>query len=331
MKYTKIIIMLALTIFIFGAASVCAGDVNDTAISSGDTGQIDLSANNEMDTNNLQINEENDRLTLADNDESISAQTDTKVLSVDENSTYSELSYEISQSGNVKLTHKNYVYDDGGSINIREDNKVIDGNGAVIDMAESNIRAFTVSASDVTIKNLTIKNANYNENGGAIYFSSSGTVTNCNFTDNQATGDPSYGGAVYFEGTGTVTNCNFKSNNANHDGGAIRMQTGNVTNCNFTDNQATGYPSYGGAVYFEGTGTVTNCNFKSNNAKVNGGAIRMQSGNVTNCNFTDNKATGDPSFGGAVYFEGTGTVQIVILKATMQTMMVVPSGCNLEM
>ena len=35
-------------------------------------------------------------------------------------------------------------------------------------MAGSNIRAFTVSASGVTIKNLTIKNANYGGSGGAI-------------------------------------------------------------------------------------------------------------------------------------------------------------------
>lgn len=45
-------------------------------------------------------------------------------------------------------------------------------------MAGSTIRAFYVGGSGVTIKNLTIKNANFDGNGGAIYFQHSGTVTN---------------------------------------------------------------------------------------------------------------------------------------------------------
>ena len=90
-------------------------------------------------------------------------------------------------------------------------------------MAGSNIRAFTVSASGVTIKNLTIKNANYGGSGGATYFSSSGTVTGCNFTKNKATGNYSYGGAVHFSGSGIVINSNFDYNIASEDGGAINM------------------------------------------------------------------------------------------------------------
>ena len=47
MKYRKIMFMLVLAIFIFGAASVCASDVNDTVIASEDTIQTELSAGNE--------------------------------------------------------------------------------------------------------------------------------------------------------------------------------------------------------------------------------------------------------------------------------------------
>ena len=43
-----------------------------------------------------------------------------------------------------------------------------------------------------------------------------GTVSNCNFTGNTATGTLSYGGAVYFNGEGTVSNCNFTGNNATY-------------------------------------------------------------------------------------------------------------------
>ncbi len=69
---------------------------------------------------------------------------------------------------NVELQHDYYTYDTGDTISISVEDSVIDGKGAVIDMAGSNIRAFTVSASGVTIKNLTIKNANYGGSGGAI-------------------------------------------------------------------------------------------------------------------------------------------------------------------
>ena len=63
---------------------------------------------------------------------------------------------------------------------------------------------------------------------------SSGSVSNCNFTDNSATVN---GGAVFFDETGNVTNCNFTNNTAGEWGGAIRMSSGTVTNCNFINNK----------------------------------------------------------------------------------------------
>ena len=88
-------------------------------------------------------------------------------------------------------------------------------------MKGSNIWAFYVTGSGVTFKNLTIKNANFDGSGGAIYFSSSGTVENCNFIGNNAT---YFGGAIYFSSSGTtheVRNCNFTNNSASRDGGAF--------------------------------------------------------------------------------------------------------------
>ena len=289
MKSKKIMLILITAIFLASIAGVCAADANDTLVASEDTNQIELSDSNKIIEDNLQTSEENDELTLTDND----------VLGAD-SATYSDLDSEIRASGNVTLTHKNYIYDDGATaITITEDNKVIDGNGAIIDMTGSTIRAFTVSASGVTIKNLTIKNANYNGDGGAIYFSSSGTVTNCNFTDNTAT---QRGGAIYFSSSGTtyeVRNCNFTNNTSTYEGGAVYFsRNGNVTNCNFAGNNATGD---GGAVYFYSPGKVTNCTFSGNTAR-NGGAIYFSDSGTThevrNCNFTDNKAAGD---GGAIW------------------------------
>ena len=321
-----ILILTFLILALFSVSCIYASDVNDSLAAGEDTNQIELSDSDKVIEDNLQTSEENEALASTDYDEAI-AQTDTEILGAD-SATYSNLAEEISQPGNITLTHKNYTYDEGATIDISEDNKVIDGNGAVIDMAESTINAFYISASGVTIKNLTIKNANYKGDGGAIYFSSSatsGTVTNCNFAGNTANC------AVYFDETGTVSNCNFTGNTAIYYGGAVYFnRNGEVTNCNFTGNTAS---INGGAVYFSREGTVTNCNFTGNTASEEGGAIWMCSGSVENCNFTgttasinggavyflntgtvsncnfvDNKAAGDYSYGGAVYFFSTGTV-----------------------
>ena len=325
MKYWKIIIVLVLAIFLFNITCVCASDI-DTPITSENTNQMELSVNDEMSTDNLQISEENDELTLDGNDKSVSAKTSTDVLSVDENSTYSLLFNEISEVGNVKLSHKNYIYDGRNeSITIIESNKVIDGNGAVIDMAGATIRAFNVNASGVTIKNLTIKNAKFAGKGGAIYFFESGTVTNCNFYNNTAEGSGGAifsesiitmsncnfnnntagrdGGAIDFENEASISNCNFNNNTARRDGGAIYLnEKSTVTNCNFTKNTA---ENTGGAVYFNGESDVLNCNFTDNIAEGSGGAIRMVMGNVTNCIFAHNTAN---YYGGAISFYSRSTV-----------------------
>ena len=281
MKCKKRFIFICLIICLFSIASVCASDANDISLASEDAGQMELSIDNEIIDDNLKANEE-----------TVSAETDSEILT-DGQYTYSNLREQIGSGGNINLTKGTYTYNnDGDTIEISTSG-VINGNGAVIDMTESTIRAFTVSASGVTIKNLTIINANYNGDGGAIYFSSSGTVTNCNFTNNSATYD---GGAIRMN-SGTVTNCNFINNKQTGRlsvGGAVYfLNNGEVTNCNFTNNTASGS---GGAVFFKSNGEVTNCNFTGNTASGDGGAVWIYSGTVTNCNFSNNSA----SRGGAI-------------------------------
>ena len=330
MKYKKIMLILITAIFLVSIASASASDANDTLVANEDTNQIEISDSDKTIEDNLQTSEENPTLAVDENDETLSYEIDSEILTADQ-FTYSDLKGQIGSGGNINLTKGTYTYNDsdGDTIEITTSG-VINGNGAVIDMAQSGHRAFYVTAFGVTIKNLTIKNANYNGNGGAIYFSTSGTVTNCNFTNNQATGTNSLGGgAVFFEDNGDVINCNFTNNTATWNGGAINFQsTGNVTNCNFTNNQA----NYtGGAVYFSSNGEMTNCNFTdnkgtyggairskgkftvincnfTNNQANDGGAVDLSTGNVTNCNFIDNQATGTDSFGGAIFFTDTGTV-----------------------
>ncbi len=192
MKYSKSIIILVLAVFLLSISSVCASEIDNT-IASDDTNDIG-SAEDEIE-DNLKTSDENDELTL----------TDTDVLAAD-SATYSDLAVEISQSGNIKLKHKNYTYNDGATtITITEDNKVIDGDGAVIDMKGSTIQAFDVTASGVTIKNLTIKNANWRV---MVEQFTSKILQDYSAMLQLIAGD---GGAIYFKNTGNVIDCNFMS------------------------------------------------------------------------------------------------------------------------
>ena len=320
MEYKKIMIILILTIFLFSIASVCASDANDTAIASEDTMPMAQS----------------DEISVNDDNQAIGQANEEEIISEGNVATFSELQRNITEtsSGTLELD-RNYEYDEGfDTSGIKIDNSItIDGKGYTID-AKGKARVFHIQANDVTIKNLTIINASYGGYGGAIYFSQSGSVINCNFADNTAY----CGGAVYFWNNGNVTNCNFTDNTAYFGGAVYFLNTGNVTNCNFTNNKVTGDNGCGGAIYFDETGnvsncnfannkatadgscggavymnsgTVSNCNFTNNNASNNGGAIYFaenSNGNVTNCNFTNNKVTGNYSYGGAVYFWDDGTV-----------------------
>ena len=300
MEYKKIIISLILAIFLLSITSVCASEIDDT-IASEDTKSMELSID-EIDDDNLQTDEKN--IQVAD-DETLSAQEDEKALSPSM-SKYSNLAQEIGSGGNITLQYDYYDYDEGSTITISVADSVIDGNGAVIDMIGSNIRAFNVTASGVTFKNLSIKYATYNGFGGAIYFTGSGTVTDCNFVANAAKGEHSNGGAVYFLNDGVVTNCNFTGNVADYNGAAVFFSKNAVlTNSNFIGNTAT---YRGGAVYiYEGTGTVFNCSFKDNTATDNrGGAVFIYygPGTLTNCIFNGNSAKN----GGAISSENNLTV-----------------------
>ena len=236
-----------------------------------------------------------DILSANDNNEIISTTIDNNEILTTGNdvSNYSELSSEIAVGGQIELQHDYYKYDSGNTINIPNDSS-IDGKGAVIDMAGSSIRAFIINGSNVIINNLTIKNVNSEDEGGAIYSETGGIVTNCNFINNSA---GFTGGAISFKNvTGSVANCNFIENNA-AQGSAVCFWdvAGNVTNCTFTDNRA-----IAGAVYLCG-GIVSDCTFTGNSAGLgNGGAITSHTNvsNIVNCTFTDNYG----SQGGAIAF-----------------------------
>ena len=120
MRYKRFMIILVFAVFLLSITCVSASEIDDT-LASEDTHTIGLSVDNDIIEDNLQTSEENDELASTDYDEAI-AQTDTEVLGAD-SATYSDLANEISQSGNIKLTHKNYTYTGGETITIGEANK----------------------------------------------------------------------------------------------------------------------------------------------------------------------------------------------------------------
>jgi predicted outer membrane repeat protein len=214
------------------------------------------------------------------------ANNDTNILSVDNNGnilkektgSYSELVTNITNaqiSGNEVTLEKNciYTFDSGNTIEINKTGFKVKGNGAIIDMASSNITVFKITADNVIINNLTIKNTKSNDDGGAIYWIGHyGTVSECTFTNNTANN----GGAIGWYGdNGTVSDCTFTNNTAKSNGGALYFSnSGNVTTCNFTGNTATN----SGAIHIDGSvsGNLGGI-FINNKASNSGGAIGMYS------------------------------------------------------
>ena len=290
MKYKKIMLILITAIFLVSIAGVCAADANDTMVASEDTAAIEMAQSDEIDE--ITASDESQTVEQSDDDETVNEENDLDVLS-DGTGTWSELRDEIGVGGDINLSKRYYSYDGGGTIEIKNSG-VINGNGAVIDMTGSNIRAFYINASDVTINNLTIENANFTGKGGAIYgYGEGGKVSYCSFVNNTADGT---GGAICWEDGCDVFSCYFANNTA-YEGGAIYGFYGTFFSCYFVNNTA---DDYGGAIYWQYDGTFFNCTFVNNTADDYGGAIYWYSGgSISYSNFINNTAYE----GGAIYWQ----------------------------
>ena len=291
----KIFILCLAICLLFTISSVCASDVNDTTIASQDT-MIDVAQSDDLTTSDeISQTDDGEILSAGKDVETTSAQNDLEKLSA--SSTYSQLRDEIGSGGRIiNLAANKYTYDSGDTIEISVDDTIINGNGAIIDMAGSTIKVFHVTGKNVLFQDLSIINAKFDGNGGAIYFTQPGSVMDCNFTDNYAS---HYGGAVYFASEGNLSNCNFIRNTAYaNNGGAVYFASKcNVMNCNFENNTA--YEA--GAIYLNAGGSKINATFKGNRADQDGGAITAHSNSDTTINgeFRDNHGR----HGGAIRFD----------------------------
>ncbi len=156
----------------------------------------------------------------------------------------------------------------------------------------------------LTLNKCTFKDNTAKENGGAIYNSGSVTVTGGKFAENTAKD----AGAIYNTSSGTITlsDVSVNSNTTTvRGGGAIaNYGTATLTDCDVWGNSA---KTNGGAIWSGGSDsaslTVTNCDISSNSCEETGGGICLRQGvlNASGSTFSNNSATNG---GGLKIFDG---------------------------
>ncbi|MDO5849719.1 MAG: Ig-like domain repeat protein, partial [Methanobacteriaceae archaeon] len=300
-KNIKFLLVLA----ILFTACLCVGSTFAADVSGADIAVNDV--NHVDNTMNIEIA----------HDDSSQKDVEINSLNADNVGNFTELkNYLSGKTGTITL-NKSYVYnaDDNlvTGITINNNNVVIDGNGFTID-GSGLARAFEITGSNVTLKNINFINCNVSSsNGGAVYWNAvNGTLSACTFTS--CFSSSKSGGAVYWNAVnGTLSACTFTScSTPSKEGGAVYWYASNgvVSDCNFTDCSAS---TNGGAVYWAaGNGTLSDCTFTSCSAS-NGGAVYWNGANsaVSDCNFTNCFANGTSSSsgGGAVYwYSANGTL-----------------------
>ena len=213
-----------------------------------------------------------------------------------QNNDFQSLEVEINNSAQIKQLNltKDYInsvgdYKDGILIDI--DDFVINGQGHTIDACKKS-RVFNIKSKNVILKNIYIKNAYQEGYGGSIYSEGSNTTIinstfeNCNSTNS--------GGAIFFKSTGSITNSIFKNNSA-YFGGAVDFEdTALISNSKFTNNYAT---FLGGAVYCSNWANISNNEIIANTAGDGAGIYFFSTGLVNNTLFSQNYAIG---YGGAI-------------------------------
>ena len=188
-----------------------------------------------------------------------------------------------------------------------------------------------ITAVNVDFQDNEATGALATDGGAALYLSAgtTGSLTDCTFTGNDASGTSGSGGAILNNGgTLTIAGSSFSDNSANRAGGAIEAtgaSTTTITGTDFADNEAGSAPGNGGAFHISATGsaTVTGGTVSGNTAANEGGGFWNNTGTMTlsGVAFTSNEAEGDstatggPVGGGAVYNNG-GTLAATNVTAS---------------
>lgn len=219
----------------------------------------------------------------------------------------------LSDGQMVEYSKGGAVFAYNANVTIRDStfiNNTANYGGAIYVNKDSDKNAFLDVNNTKFIRNV---GTTYHALGGAIYlFTADMLVNNSAFINNTAVeSNPKLGeihggaaGAIYSRSNkySTVTNCNFTGNQAHYWGGAIRSNIGmNVTNCNFVNNTV----GHSGGALFGIFALIEGCVFENNSAvsksrglKSEGGAVCSGSKlTINNCKFYHN----DADDGGALY------------------------------
>lgn len=229
-------------------------------------------------------------------------------------------------------------------------NITLDGNHKITINGNNATRIFKVaSTGTLTLKNITISNAFYNSDGGAINSQGTLHISHTLFSNNKA-GDNYSGGAIFASGPTDISDSEFSTNSAGnggalalfhsaavvtltrsslHDnytplsdngwGGAMLVFDGasvTVNTSTFTANVA----NDGGAAYiYQGPSathlTVTSSTFTANQADLKGGVFANDSGTLLLEN--DTLVNNSADEGGAVYNDGTTSLNNVTLSGNI--------------
>ena len=142
------------------------------------------------------------------------------------------------------------------TVNINTDNITIDGKNYAITSNREQI--FNITGDNITLKNITFKNAHPDQAGGAIYNRNGKLrIIECNFINNHSARDN--GGAIYNEnGSVIIDSCDFRSNTARFGGAIYNKKTMTVMFSNFSNNNSSKGPS----IFNASDLTLETCNFK---------------------------------------------------------------------
>jgi len=164
--------------------------------------------------------------------------------------------------------------------------------------------------SSPTISNCTFHSNSAQCRGGGLHNVAKAVLTNCTFTDNEASSEYGDGGGMHNdEGPILLTSCTFIGNRAGRSGGGIHNDEESDTtmnDCTFIGNAAV---NYGGGMsnVYECTGTFTNCILTGNSSANNGGGVYNNDNNAmfANCIISGNSAVND---GGGMFNDGCAPI-----------------------
>ena len=215
-----------------------------------------------------------------------------------------------SEDNTVINLDSDYKYNgtsDFDGITITKNNLTINGNGHTLNANHANntVRIFTITGSNITLKNLIFANGysgNLTNGGSIINTGLKLSIINSTFINSTST---RWGGAILNNGKNlNVVNSNFLNCGSFKEGGAIASISANFTVINSTFiNNYVNSSSGGGAILNMGSNAhIINSRFINNTAKRSfGGAIRSTGIDLYIINSTFINNTAEKSFGGAVH------------------------------